>query len=150
MILETILGAVTGGVFSFIAPIVGKVVDIWDRKAKHSEALDMLRLRAELGIKEADAKAQIAELKGIYSHDRSLKGADWVQTFRAFTRPGLTWMFFAVYAAVKILTVYNGIQVGEEINIALLDAWTSLDQSVFTGIMVFWFGSRAIDKQLGK
>ena len=150
MILETLFGAATGGIFSIISPIFGKLVDIWDRGRKHSESLELLKLRTELGIKEADAKAQVAELEGLYSHDRSLQGSQWVQTFRAFTRPGITWLFFFVYATIKVLGVYNGIVLGGDVVLSILDAWTGIDQALFTGVMVFWFGGRAIDKQLGK
>ena len=148
MILETIFGAATGGIFGLISPIIGKGLDIWDRKSQFNQQLELLKVRSELSLTEADARASIAEARGIYDHDRSLQSSGWVSTFRAMTRPALTWLFFGLYAAIKGIAVYHSVIVGASITMSILNVWTPTDQAIFVGIMAFWFSGRAIDKQL--
>ena len=148
MILETIFGAATGGIFGLISPIIGKAIDIWDRKSRFGQQIELLKIQSELNITEADARASIAEARGIYDHDRSLQSSGWVSTFRAFTRPALTWLFFGLYATIKGIAVYHSVILGVDVTVAILNVWDGTDQAVFIGIMSFWFSGRAIDKQL--
>lgn len=82
----------------------------------------------------------------------SLTGIHWVDALAGSVRPSITYAFFALYVLVKCaqfsillspsLPWQNDISVAQ----ALVSLWTEEDVAIFSAIMAFWFGSRALMK----
>ena len=92
-------------------------------------------------------KAEIAETKGLYEHDRSLDSGTFVNALRGSVRPVLTYLFFIMFATVKGTLLYTAIQMeGVNFETALLMIWDDETQAIFSAIIAFWFGNRAMSK----
>ena len=80
----------------------------------------------------------------------SLTGIHWVDALSGSVRPSITYAFFALYVVVKCaqfsillspsLPWQNDISVAQ----ALVRLWTEEDVAIFSAIMAFWLGSRAL------
>jgi len=112
-----------------------------EAKAKYADKL------SELKIKELDAQADISEAENIYNHDQSLESGSFVNGLRGSVRPVITYLFFLMFAAVKGTMIYAMI-VNQNLDwtLAIETAWDSETAAVFSAIMAFWFGNRAMSK----
>ena len=82
----------------------------------------------------------------------SITGIHWVDALSGSVRPMITYAFFALYVLIKCaqfsillspsLPWQNNLSVAQ----ALVSLWTEEDIAIFSAIMAFWFGSRALMK----
>lgn len=82
----------------------------------------------------------------------SITGIHWVDALSGSVRPMITYAFFTLYVLVKCaqfsillspaLPWQNNLSVAQ----ALVSLWTEEDIAIFSAIMAFWFGSRALMK----
>lgn len=80
----------------------------------------------------------------------SLTGIHWVDALSGSVRPMITYAFFGLYVLVKAaqfallmqpqLPWQNDMSVAQ----ALVSLWTEEDVAIFSAIMAFWFGQRAM------
>jgi hypothetical protein len=139
----------------FVSSALPKLADFWqDRNdRKHELAIidrqmEQLRLGHQQRVEEIAVQADIAESQALYKHDASLNSrSGWVEALRASVRPILTYLFFILFAAVKISVLWvlvfdQGLQIAE----ALPVIWDQETQALFAAVMSFWFGSRALRK----
>ena len=62
-------------------------------------------------------------------------------------RPVITYLFFAMFAAVKGTLIYALIaSQNVEWTAAIQAAWDDDTAAIFSAIMAFWFGNRAMSK----
>ena len=80
----------------------------------------------------------------------SLTGIPWVDALSGSVRPVLTYAFFGLYVLVKCaqfsLLLSNGLPWQNNLTVAqaLVSLWTQEDIAIFSAIMAFWFGQRAL------
>jgi hypothetical protein len=82
----------------------------------------------------------------------SLTGIHWVDALSGSVRPVLTYAFFGLYVLVKAAQFHlllqpelpwqNDMSIAQ----ALVSLWTQEDVAIFSAIMAFWFGQRAMMK----
>ena len=112
-----------------------------EAKAKYAEQLSTLK------IQELDAQAEIEETKGLYAHDRSIDAGGFVNALRGSVRPVLTYAFFGLFATIKGVTLYAMVNThGMDLSVGLLEIWDPETQAIFSAIIAFWFGNRAMSK----
>ena len=112
-----------------------------EAKAKYAEKL------SELKVKELDMQADIEETRGIYEHDRSIDAGGFVNALRGSVRPVLTYAFFSLFATIKGVTLYAMVNThGMDLSAGLLEIWDPETQAIFSAIIAFWFGNRAMSK----
>ena len=112
-----------------------------EAKAKYADKL------SELKIKELDAQADISEAENIYKHDQSLDAGPFVNGLRGSVRPVITYLFFIMFAAVKGTLIYAMIATQNlDWTIAIQMAWDNETAAIFSAIIAFWFGNRAMGK----
>jgi len=117
-------------------------IKLLESKAKHAEVLSRLKLD------ELDAKADIEETKGLYAHDTALaQNGGWVVGLQASVRPMITYAFMVAFLGVKGTMIYALI-FNQDVDwaSALQMAWDPETQAVWSAIISFWFGSRAMQK----
>jgi len=143
-----------GTMLGFGTSIVPEVLGYFKQQQANKQELAMLEAKAkyaaqlsELRVKELDAQAEIEETKGLYEHDRSIDAGGFVNALRGSVRPILTYLFFIAFASVKGVMIYAMI---ENQNIdwvtAVESAWDDETQAIFSAIIAFWFGNRAMSK----
>jgi hypothetical protein len=146
----SLLGTLMGFGTSIIPEILGYFkqkqadaheLEILGAKAKYAEQLSQLK------IAELDAQAEIEETKGLYAHDRSIDSGKFINALRGSVRPIVTYLFFLMFAATKGTLIYAMI-VNQNLDwtIAVEMAWDPETAAIFSAILAFWFGNRAMSK----
>ena len=147
----TLLGSLLG----FGTSIVPEILGIFKQRQANQQELKMLEAKAQyaaqlssLKLQELDAEADIAETKGLYAHDTALAArGGWVVGLQASVRPVVTYLFMGAFLAVKGGMVYSLIFMqGVDWTSALDVTWDAETQALFSAIMSFWFGNRAMSK----
>lgn len=146
----SLLGTLLGFGTSIVPEILGffkqkqanaQELAIIEAKAKYAEQLSTLK------IQELDAQAEIEETKGLYAHDRSIDAGGFVNALRGSVRPVLTYLFFVAFASVKGVLIYAMVS-NQSVDwvTAVQFAWDDETQAIFSAIIAFWFGNRAMSK----
>jgi hypothetical protein len=143
-----------GTLLGFGTSIVPEILGYFKQRQANQQELDMLEAKAkyadklsELKIKELDAQADIVESQSIYSHDSNLDSGKFVNALRGSVRPIITYAFFILFATVKGVTLYTMVsQEGVDLAAGLVAVWDSETQAIFSAIIAFWFGNRAMSK----
>jgi|TARA_R110002020_G_scaffold353166_2_gene566170 hypothetical protein len=143
-----------GTLMGFGTSIIPEILGYFKQSQANKQELAMLEARAKyaeqiskLKVEELDAEADIAETKGIYEHDRSIQSGGFVNSLRGSVRPVITYLFFLMFAAVKGTMIYAMI-VNQNIDwaTAVDAAWDDETAAIFSAIIAFWFGNRAMSK----
>ncbi len=149
--------SILGSLIGFGTSIVPEVLGFFKQSQANKQELLMLEAKAKyaeqlstLKLKEIDAEADIAEAKGIYEHDRAMKSEGFVSQLRASVRPVLTYLFFILFATVKVSALVTVMSNGQEFTQAIVLIWDPETQAIFAAIVSFWFGSRAFSKAKAK
>jgi len=152
--VETLLGGVFGGLLR-LAPEVFK---IFDKKNERAHELRMLeaemefaKVRGEIAMRQADVQLQTAELdamtQAFKEQAETAKNAGWfVSSISALVRPTVTYLFLALYAAVKVAAYLIAIEQGGNWKDVLTSMWGSDDLAVFNMIISFWFVGRVYER----
>jgi hypothetical protein len=150
MIMISLLGTLLG----FGTSIVPEVLGYFKQQQANKQELAMLEAKAtyasqlsELKVKELDAQAEIEETKGLYAHDRAIDAGGFVNALRGSVRPVLTYAFFTLFATIKGVTLYTMVSTqGMDLSAGMLAIWDEETQAIFSAIIAFWFGNRAMSK----
>jgi len=108
--------------------------------------LDAARQEAQLQVMVEESKADTAEEQSVRSFDNNVDGGKFINALRASIRPVITYVFFAMFLAVKISAAYVMIHNGTSIPEMLKAVWDTETMALFSTIMAFWFGSRVLEK----
>ena len=143
-----------GTLLGFGTSIVPEILGYFKQSQADKQELAMLEAKAkyaeklsELKVKELDMQADIEETRGIYEHDRSIDAGGFVNALRGSVRPVLTYAFFGLFATIKGVTLYAMVNThGMDLSVGLLEIWDPETQAIFSAIIAFWFGNRAMSK----
>jgi len=147
----TLLGSLLGFGSSLIPEVLGffrqgqankQELAMLEAKAQYAQALSSMKLE------ELDAKAEIVETEKLYEHDMALAArGGWVVSLQASVRPVITYLFMATFIAVEGGLVYSLIA-NQNVDwpTALESAFGDEEMAMFSAILSFWFGNRAMSK----
>jgi hypothetical protein len=140
-------------IFGALSAVLPQLVEMFDRKNRLEHERKVLELRmaaaaqgVELQISLENARADAKEGESLRTHDSSLRGNEFIETLRASVRPVITYLFFALFVAIKTTALYLMVSSGLDITKALVVIWDQETVSIFGAIMGFWFGSRVMEK----
>ena len=149
-----LLGSIFGGLFR-LAP---EILKLLDKKNERAHELNMFRLqtdleklRGEFRIEERYVDYSIQQLDTIKAafkeQQETAKQAGWfVSAISALVRPGITWCFFFMYAAVKAAALVIAFQTNAPWYEVVSQVWDTDDFGVFTMCLTFYFVSRPLEK----
>ena len=143
-----------GTLIGFGTSIVPEVLGYFKQKQANEQEINMLQAKAkyasqlsELQLKELDAEADIQETKSLYEHDRTIDSSPFIDSLRGSVRPIITYLFFMMFICVKATLMYALISnQNVDWTIAIESAWDIETQAIFSAILAFWFGNRAMSK----
>ena len=147
----TLLGSLIG----FGSSIVPEILGFFKQGQANKQELAMLEAKAQyaqalssLKLEELDAKAEIVETEKLYEHDMALAAhGGWGVSLQASVRPVITYLFMFTFLAVEGGIVYSLMTTqGADWVTALQAAWTEDVMAIFSAILSFWFGNRAMSK----
>jgi hypothetical protein len=146
----SLLGSVLGFGTSFLPSILG----FFEKGQSNKHELKMLEAKAKyadtlskLKVQELDAEADIEETRSIYEHASEIaknNKSPLISAIQASVRPVITYFFFALFATIKGLGVYVAVQDGSDVSEAILNSWDQETAILFSTVISFWFGGRAM------
>lgn len=145
----TLLASLTGFIGSLIPELLKYFIDKNDKKHE----LEILKQQIKIssaGIDERMSEiktiADISEIKALYATYNS--GIKFIDALNGSVRPVLAYGFFVLYATIKIMQF---LMLPEITSIVYIESlWSLEDQSIFAGIISFYFGNRALAKLKNK
>ena len=150
-----LLGSIFGGLFR-LAPEVLKWLDRKDERSHElkmfSLQTDLEKMRGEYKMEEKYVDFSKANIDAIGQAFKQQAEADkkaykWVASISALVRPGITWLLFGLYTAVKIVSILYAINSGLPAMTIMQEVWTPDDFSMLMMILTFWFLGRSIEKR---
>lgn len=152
--LESLLGSFFGGLFR-LAPEFLKWLD---RKNEREHELNMFRLQTDLEkqrgtftLEEKYVDHSTAALDAIQEAFREQSATasasyKWVAAASALVRPGITYVLFGLYVAVKITAIVYSLHSGASWHDVTKTHWTTEDFALLNLVITFWFVGRSIEK----
>ena len=145
----TLLGSLLGFGTSFLP----EVLNYFKRGQEQKHELERMKMeielmakRSEFKIQELDKEAEIKEAEGLYKHD-SVDAGGFINALRGSVRPIITYAFFGLFVAIKVTALISLMSLPEmQLNMALSMIWDDQTAGLFSAIMAFWFGNRAVSK----
>lgn len=149
-----IFGSLLGGLFR-LAPEILKFMDKGNER-KHELAMftlqtDLEKMRGQFRMEEKYVDHSTAQLEAIQEAFKEQSATaqasyKWVAALSALVRPGITYILFGLYVAMKITAIVYGMEHGASWVAVMREAWTAEDFGMLNMILTFWFVGRAIEK----
>ena len=146
----TLLGSLLGFGTSFLP----EVLNYFKAGQEHKHNLermqlemDMMTKRNELQLNIMDKQAEIKETEGLYKHD-SIDAGWFINGLRGSVRPVITYVFFALFVAIKVTALIALMDAGNDLGRSLSLIWDDATSGLFAAIISFWFGGRAVGKYM--
>ena len=147
----SLLGTALGFGTSFLP----QILDFFKQKQEHKNKLEELKLRGELQaagvdleIKVLDKQAEIEETKALYQYANPTSG--FAAGLAASVRPVITYLFFALFIATKVVVMMKVMQDGGDWMTGVTVLWDSETSALMCSILAFWFGNRSVSKFMRK
>jgi len=147
--------ALLGSLLGFGTSFLPQVLSFFKEKQEHKNKMEELKLRGELAaqgvdlqIKVLDKQAEIEETKAIYNYANPTSG--FAAGLSASVRPVITYLFFALFIAVKAVVMLKVLEDGGDWQQGVSLMFDEQTQGLFAAIMAFWFGNRSVSKFMGK
>jgi hypothetical protein len=149
-----LLGSIFGGLFR-LAP---EVLKFLDKKNERQHELSMFQLQTDLEKMRGEFRMeekyvdysiqQMDTIKEAFKEQaQTAKEAGWFASFiTAITRPGLTWIAFGVYVAVKAAGLTIAFQTNANWAEVLTKSYDEDDFAMLNMMLTFWFVGRSIEK----
>lgn len=141
----TLLGSLLG----FVSAAFPKIFEFFQQKQDNQLKMQMLQAQLEarkagqeFDLKVFHEKKDFDEQRLLIEHDIAMKD----NKLSSSVRPVITYLFFFIFAAVKISMIWHAISTGTDFYSAMQMTWDEETQAIFAAIISFWFGSRAMKK----
>jgi len=142
-----------GSLLGFGTSFLPSILDFFKQAQAHKQKLEMMKMQSELlekksalRLQELDKQAEIKEVEGLYKHDASLDGGKFVNALRSSVRPVITYIFMGLFIAVEISIIVKFMETGGDWTEAVNLLWSDEVAGLWSAILAFWFGNRAISK----
>ena len=144
----TLFGTIAGLLSSFLPELMKMFQDKADKKFE----VEVMKLQMEHAkqqhqqrLTEINVQADISESRALYKHASRDSGNKFVEALRGSVRPIITYLFFAAFIGVKITVMVYWIKQDILTAPELIDKlWDQETAALFSAIIGFWFGQRAI------
>ena len=142
-----------GSLLGFGTSFLPSILDFFKQAQAHKQKLEMMKMQRELlekksalRLQELDKQAEIKEVEGLYKHDASLDGGKFVNALRSSVRPVITYIFMGLFIAVEVSIIVKFMETGGDWTEAVNLLWSDEVAGLWSAILAFWFGNRAISK----
>ena len=149
--------ALLGSLLGFGSSFLPEVLNYFKANQQQKHRMEMMQLetqlaqkRSEMKLVELDKKADIEETKGLYSHDQSIDAGSFINALRGSVRPVITYAFFLLFCATKVVIMMKVLESGGDWMEAVDLMFDAETQGLFSAVLAFWFGNRALSKYAPK
>ncbi len=151
-------GALLGVLMGFGAAIWPNLMDILRERGRHQRELeakqqeiDAAKAGLELAKSQNDTIVAMAAENARLQEQAVLQALDnpadsgIISILRSSVRPILTYLFFGLFAIVKLSAIHHAFMVDHAPALNILPlVWDEDSESLFAAVISFWFGSRAV------
>jgi len=144
-------------VFGLLGSLLPNVIKIFEKKQDYAHELELKKLEldaAREGIvlqQQMEAiKADTLEGESVRKHDIDVEYSGFWAALRASIRPTITYAFFFLFCGIKIAAFVIMVRNNASPTELLQLVWDNETMAIFSAIIGFWFGSRAVEKFSGR
>ena len=144
-----LLGSLLGFLYSSVPELLTLYKDSKDKKHELSvleKQIEFEKISVNKNNQEIIKNCCFDKFNANVSSVKSGCGLNFIDILRGSVRPIITYMFFILFAFIKVLSVVQAYHVGYTALESINKAWDGDSQALFAAIISFWFGSRAISK----
>lgn len=139
--------------FGLLGSLLPNIVNIFQKKQDYQHEINLKKIELDaaregllLQRDMAEIRADAVEGQSVRQHDSDIEYTGFWAALRASIRPVITYSFFIVFVGIKIAAFVIMVQKGVPATELLTLVWDGETMAIFSAIMGFWFGSRAIKK----
>ena len=159
---EVLGGGLLGSIFGGLFRLAPEVLKWLDRKDERSHELKMFSLQTDLEKMRGEykmeekyvdfSKANIDAIGEAFKQQAEVdkKAYKWVASISALVRPGITWLLFGLYTAVKVISVSYAVNSGLPAIQIMQEIWTPDDFAMLMMVLTFYFLGRPLEKREAK
>jgi hypothetical protein len=140
-------------IFGVISSLLPNIIKIFEKKLDYKHEIDLTKIKMDaaregliLQLQIEEIKADALEGESVRKHDSDIEYTGFWAALRASIRPTITYAFFLVFVGIKIAAFWVLVERGTPTADLLLVIWDGETMAIFSAIIGFWFGSRAIEK----
>ena len=152
----------SGAIFGSIGSVVGEAFSFFRKGQANKHELALLELEAKLEAQRHDQDVETAEIAervlgdmaghqayiASVQHDAALVGtSQWVQNFRALTRPMLTWQTWLFLWVLLYAALFYTARVAAAMEIDMVRYLVETFIFSGAGFTAWWFGERMFSKR---
>ena len=146
-----------GSLLGFGSPLIGPVLEAWNKNSDQKHELAMLHAQAEIQSKIQDQKLEATIVEADMAEDRSRsqgaslhstrKGPQWLAALSGSVRPVVTYLIILEWLAINWAIAW--IIIDEEgVTVYNLRAILDTDfMGLVSCVIAFWFGNRTFGKR---
>ena len=140
-------------IFGILSSLLPSIVNIFQKKLDYAHEIELTKIKMDaaregiiLQLQVEGIKAELAEGESIRRHDMDIEYKGFWGKVRASIRPVITYSFFILFCGIKISAFVVLVNRNATPTELLLLVWDNETMAIFSAIIGFWFGSRAIEK----
>lgn len=140
-------------IFGVLSGLLPNVIKIFEKRLDYRHEIELTKIKMDaareglvLQLQVEGLKADTSEGESLRKHDSDIEYTGFWGALRASIRPTITYAFFALFVGIKIAAFWVLVERGASPTELLTLVWDSETMAIFSAIIGFWFGSRAIEK----
>jgi len=145
-LVSAIVGFLTSALPDIVKLLHGKIEKNNQVKMLQMQ-LDAIKQNNELVSDKLDSIVSMKENLAVHrNYDMTKTKSNLINALRASVRPTITYLFFILFATVKVTCLINFLDSGSSLYEAMTLIWDKSTQYLFSAILAFWFGTRQMEK----
>jgi uncharacterized protein YbjQ (UPF0145 family) len=149
--IVTAITTILGFVSSFVPALINAYTRKQDQaheRAMADKQLEAQKVGGQITLATEVARADTAQQEQLYRYASAPSGNSRVDALNSLVRPYISMVFFHVWLGVKTTALVVGIMTGMEIMALVSLVWDDPTVAIFGAIMGFWFGNRAVQRNI--
>ena len=140
-------------IFGVLSGLLPNVIKIFEKRLDYRHEIELTKIKMDaareglvLQLQVEGLKADTSEGESLRKHDSDIEYTGFWGALRASIRPTITYAFFILFCGIKIAAFVVLVQRNATPTELLSLVWDSETMAIFSAIIGFWFGSRALEK----
>lgn len=140
-------------IFGVLSSLLPNIIKIFEKKLDYKHEIDLTKIKMHaaregliLQLQIEEIKADALEGESVRKHDSDIEYTGFWAALRASIRPTITYAFFFLFCGIKVAAFWVLVERGATPTELLTLVWDNETMAIFSAIIGFWFGSRAIEK----
>jgi hypothetical protein len=140
-------------IFGVLSSLLPNIIKIFEKKLDYKHEIDLTKIKMDaaregliLQLQIEEIKADALEGESVRKHDSDIEYTGFWAALRASIRPTITYAFFLLFCGIKVAAFWVLVERGATPTELLTLVWDNETMAIFSAIIGFWFGSRAIEK----